>query len=91
LDFERLKISIKDRESISDSELFPTNHNDVVFVQTINGCCKVLSLKEFEKEMDLTPDTYFTRAKYDIKNKTLTPPFSKWDKMCSCRKPQNPH
>ena len=90
LDFKKLKIKEEDQEQIAVQEVFPTQHFDQVYVQCINGKCKILNLEEFEAQAHVPPDVFFTRANYDHVKKELKPPYQKWDKLCSCKKPCNP-
>ncbi|CDW81636.1 phd-finger family protein [Stylonychia lemnae] len=90
LKFKGLGISEKDQNQISEQEVFPTNHQDKVYVQSLNGKCKIVTLEEFEQNPTVTPDIFFSRAEYDHINKVLKPSFNDWPKICSCQKPQNP-
>ncbi len=73
-----------------DIELFPTNHYQNVYVQSINARCTVYnSVQEFEA-VPLAPDVFYTRANYDMRKKQFRPEESKWESCCSCQKPTNP-
>ena len=37
-----------------------------------------------------SPNTYFSRARFEEKEEKLNPPPSEWNKMCSCDSPVNP-
>jgi len=87
---KKIKLTEKQMTALSDQELFPTMHEDHVFVQAINGRVNVHTLEEFEMMEKATLDDYFTRAEFDFKRNVLKPPFEKWKKMCSCDLPQNP-
>ncbi|CDW71979.1 bah-phd domain-containing protein [Stylonychia lemnae] len=76
--------------AISDQEVFPTNHYDQVYVQTINGKCTILTLGDYEKRPLVNEETYFTRASYNRNTKTFKPYFDDWDYQCSCKMPTNP-
>lgn len=52
-------------KSISDYEVFTSNHKDVIFIETIVGRCNVLGFEEYEKLEDINPNIYFNRAFYD--------------------------
>ena len=49
-----------------------------------------MTLEEFEQQPLISADTFFTRANYDHLKKEFKPAYSKWDKICSCKKPCNP-
>lgn len=51
--------------SISDYELFPSNHKDYIFMETIVSKCYVLKFSEYEKLDDINSNVYFSRAHYD--------------------------
>ena len=90
IDFKKMKMREEDQEQISVQEVFPTQHFDHVFVQCINGKCKIMSLDEFEQQTHVPGDVFFTRANYDHLKKQFKPSYDKWDKICSCKKPCNP-
>eukprot|EP00347_Sterkiella_histriomuscorum_P012549 403368140 len=90
LNFKKLGISEKDQAQICDQELFPTTHTDLVYVQSLNGKCNIVTLDEFEQLKAANNDTFFTRADFDIHRKILKPSFDKWPKICSCQRPTNP-
>ena len=90
-DLFKLKLSEKELKQISDDvELFPTQHYQNVYVQTINARCKVKTLAEFEESSPNPPDTYFTRAEFDEKKRVFKPDFKSWAAACSCKMPINP-
>lgn len=77
---------------MSDWEVFESNHDDAVLADTINGLCKVVSLKEYEENEDYRAKgtCFFTRAKIDAKKQTMSPPFEEWPRFCLCQRPANP-
>ncbi|KEJ83104.1 PHD-finger family protein [Oxytricha trifallax] len=90
LNQKQIKLSNKQFDAISDVEIFPTNHFDKTFVQTINAKCTVKTLEEYEQLEQVGEDTYFTRASYDLNKKTFKPEFKEWETSCSCKLPTNP-
>ena len=92
-DLNRKKNNLIDERnynSISDYELFPTEHKDVIFIETVIGKCDVYTYEEYEALDDHTETTFFSRAKYDPKNQLLIPRFDDWSKGCVCQRPLNP-
>ena len=90
-DLFRTKLSKEELTQVAeDVELFPTNHYQNVYVQTINGKVKIVSLEDFEQLAPVPNDTFFSRAEFDPKKKLFKPDYSEWPSLCSCKKPQNP-
>lgn len=54
-----------DLRSISDYEVFSSNHKDIIFIETLLGKCSVLSFEEYEKLEEINSNMFFTRAFYD--------------------------
>ena len=77
-------------DSISDYELFPSNHKDIIYIESIINKCKVYSYEEYDNITDPPDNTFFTRAKYEIHSELLNPKFDDWKKGCICKKPLNP-
>ena len=87
----KTKLSKEELLQIADDvEVFPTNHYQNVYVQTINGRVKVITLEEFELLAPVPHDTFYTRAEYDPKKREFKPAYTEWEKLFSCQKPQNP-
>ena len=80
----------KNYNSISDYELFPTNHKDIIFIEAILGKCEVYSYEDYENLEEHTENTFFSRAKYGLLTETLIPKFDSWKKGCVCDCPLNP-
>ena len=83
-------IDINNYNSISDYELFPTNHRDIIYIETVIGKCEVFTYEEYENLEEHTEKTFYTRAKYDPLNQILIPRFDEWKKGCVCQCPLNP-
>ncbi len=67
-DIDREKNNLLDNEkydSISDYEVFKSNHKDIIFIETIVSTCNVYSFEEYEKQERHSNTTYFSRASYD--------------------------
>ena len=77
-------------DSISDYELFPSNHKDIIYIESIINKCTVYSYEEYDNIADPSDFTFFTRAKYEIHTELLHPKFDDWKKGCICKKPLNP-
>jgi hypothetical protein len=77
-------------DSISDYELFPSNHKDIIYIESIINKCKVYTYEEYDNITDPSDFTFFTRAKYEINTELLHPKFDDWKKGCICKKPLNP-
>jgi len=83
-------LSQQNFDSISDYELFPSNHKDIIYIESIINKCKVYSYEEYDNIVDPPDFTFFTRAKYEIHSELLHPKFDDWKKGCICKKPLNP-
>ena len=77
-------------DSISEYELFPSNHKDIIYIESILNKCKVYTYEEYDNIKDPGELTFFTRAKYEIHTELLHPKFDEWKKGCICKKPLNP-
>ena len=77
-------------DSISDYELFPSNHKDIIYIESILNKIKVFSYEEYDSIANPNDNTFFTRAKYEIPAELLVPKFDDWKKGCICKKPLNP-
>lgn len=92
-DINRKKNNLLDERnfnSISEYELFSTNHKDIVFIETILMKVNIYSYDEYDSMEEHNDYTFFTRAKYDPGNEVLIPRFNDWKKGCVCQKPLNP-
>ena len=92
-DINRKKNNLLDERnynSISDFELFPTEHKDIVYIETVIGKCEVYSYDEYESLDEHTEFSFFTRARYDPTHQILIPKFDEWSKGCVCKRPLNP-
>ncbi len=68
IDINREKNGLKDDtifNSISDYELFKSNHTDTIFVETVMGPCKIYTYEQYESLEEHTNSTFFCRASYD--------------------------
>ena len=83
-------LSQQNFDSISDYELFPSNHKDIIYIESIINKCKVYTYEEYDNIADPSDYTFFTRAKYEIHSELLHPKFDDWKKGCICKKPLNP-
>ena len=76
--------------SISDYELFPTEHRDVIVIETVIGKCEVYTYEEYENLSEHTEKTFFSRASYDPLSQLLNPKIEEWKSGCVCGCPLNP-
>jgi hypothetical protein len=51
--------------SISEYEVFKSNHLDTIYIETIIGHCKIYTYEEYEMLEEHTHSTFFCRASYD--------------------------
>ena len=77
-------------DALSDYELFPSNHKDIIYIESILNKCKVYTYEEYDNITDPPDLTFFTRANYEIHAELLHPKFDEWKKGCICQKPLNP-
>lgn len=83
-------LDIKNFNSISEYELFPSKHKDIIFIETILCKCKVFTYEVYDNLKEHNELTYFTRANYDPVSQLLSPKFDEWVKGCVCKRPLNP-
>ena len=83
-------LSVIQFAQISESELFKSNHLDIIKIESILRKCQILSISEYDKCEDLSEDTFFSRASFDLLKNKLTPKIENWDKSCICELPLNP-
>ena len=76
----KLVIKNEDLIYIGDNEVFPTNHTDKVFADSIYSKCHVYTIKDYDEltQTDLST-TFFTRASFDVQKLTVSPAFSDWE------------
>lgn len=77
-------------DSISDFEVFKSEHKDIIFIESILSKCDILSFEEYESSINIGINTFFTRYCYDPMRRILIPSFDKWKKACKCNLPLNP-
>ena len=75
---------------ISEAELFSSNLNQDIPVQSIYGKIEVLAFPEYYDLEEADSDVFFVRATYDHKKKTLSPEVNDWVKACYCNTNINP-
>ncbi len=58
---------VEDRlfNSISDYEVFSSNHRDTIFVESIVSTCKIYTYDEYENLAELSATSFFSRACFD--------------------------
>ncbi len=83
-------LSNKKFGSISDFEVFKTEHSDIIFIESLINKCYVYTYDEYEELENHSDFTFFSRASYDPNKKMLNPSFDKWEKACKCMLPLNP-
>ena len=75
---------------IGVGEVFLSNHEADIPVESIYGKADVIPLEEYHKKEEVDEDTYYYRAMWDIYKKKLSPPEDQWMKVCVCKKIFNP-
>lgn len=75
---------------VGTDELFESDHEQDVFVQTIIGKVRVLGMDEYLALNHLTEDVFVTRARYSPATRTLDPAVESWERVCLCRQTLNP-
>ena len=92
-DIDRKKnnlINQQNYDALSDYELFPSDHKDIIYIESIINKCKVYTYEEYDNISEPSDLTFFTRANYEINTGLLHPKFDEWKKGCICQKPLNP-
>ena len=80
--------------SLSEDEVFATNHKDIIFIETVVGKAKVLTLEEYDKysiDENSNENIFFSRATYDPLTTEIEPGIDKWKTYCYCQMPYNPN
>ena len=88
-----LKINSLDKkkyDSISDYEVFFSEHYDNIFLESVIRKAFVLSFSDYENLDEIKGDVFFCRYGYNPKTKMLIPKYEKWEKSCECKLPLNP-
>ena len=75
-DLEVPGITHAERASLGENEVFDTKVVSKIFVDLLNGKCRVWGLKEYDGKAGLGSDDYYTRAIYDIEKVSLIFPAS---------------
>lgn len=52
-------------DSISEFEVFKSNHKDIIYIETILSSCNIYTFEEYERQEKHSPTTFFCRASYD--------------------------
>lgn len=92
-DINRVKnglTAVKKFNSISEFEIFSSEHRDIIYIESIISKCNVYSFAEYEALESYSENTFFSRAGYDPAKQLLIPSFDKWEKSCKCMLPLNP-
>ena len=78
-------------ESISDDEVFRTTHRDTIFIETVAGKARVVTLDEYVETDSSEKNIFFCRGNYDPFSHIISPPINTWEKYCFCNMPFNPN
>uniref|UniRef100_A0A7N0V6M0 Uncharacterized protein n=1 Tax=Kalanchoe fedtschenkoi TaxID=63787 RepID=A0A7N0V6M0_KALFE len=70
------------------SELLISNHCDNLWIESIDGKCKVHNIEDYQRLESVRSDDYYYRLKYDVVTRSYQP--EKLQVYCSCEKPYNP-
>jgi len=68
----------------SDNEVFLTEQEDIVNVESINGACTIIPYEEYDKLAVVPEATLFYRATFDTKSQIFTPAVELWTRTCIC-------
>ena len=77
-------------DALSEYELFPSNHKDIIYIESILNKCNVYTYEEYDNITDPPDLTFFFFFNYEIHTELLHPKFEDWKKGCICQKPLNP-
>ena len=69
---------LNDLDCISDAELFLSDHEQDVEVESIQSKIEVLTLEQYTAVSEQDYDVFFTRAKYVTQAKRLYPEMKQW-------------
>ena len=72
-------------------ELFDSDHEDDVYVQTITSKIRVISLKEYMHMEVIPDDVFFSRASFASTANELVPDLDLWTRVCFCRSILSPN
>jgi len=75
---------------ISQGELFDSDLEQDIWVQSIYGKVTVKSLEDYHQLDEIEEDIYFCRAVYRHKERVLDPPYMEWKRVCYCKNILNP-
>ena len=78
-------------EYVGADELFESDHEQDVFVQTICGKIRVVTMEEYLGMTDKEDDVYYSRALYSPATKKIEPPVTDWERACACRSTLSPN
>jgi len=76
--------------SCSKKEIFSSDNTMDVEIETINGKVKVHTLDQILKLKENGEDIYFSRAKWDDRERLLEPALKQWKTDCICNAIINP-
>lgn len=62
---DKKKLTNVNFNSISDYEVFLSEHKDITQIESILEPCEVLDFSEYEKIEDIVGNVFYTRATYD--------------------------
>ncbi|CAG9325144.1 unnamed protein product [Blepharisma stoltei] len=80
----------EDHDFISRAELFDSDNIQDIWVQSLYDKVTVLSFEDYHCLDEVDDDVFFSRAVYNYKDGTITPPISEWKKNCICKSIINP-
>jgi len=76
---------------IGVDELFNSDHEQDVYVQTLYDKVQVLSFPDYSSRSEIDEDIFFTRARYIPSTNQLDPPIDAWPTVCLCKAIQSPN
>lgn len=90
IDVKTNSLDNKKLNSISEFEVFYSEHCDNIFLESVIRKAFVLSFNDYENLSEIKGDVFFCRYGYNPKTKFLIPKYEKWEKACECKLPLNP-
>lgn len=75
---------------ISEAELFESDNSQDIPVESIIEKIEVLPLATYHLQDEVESNTFFSRACYKHKSKTIYPALSMWKRVCYCESILNP-
>lgn len=76
---------------IGADELFDSDHEQDVPVQSVYGKIRVLSFEDYFNRAEIEDDMFFSRARYKPLSREIEPPIEDWPTVCVCKAVKSPN